>query len=117
MSQGRDHRFDDVIGHSDARFKGGGGFTRILLIALLVLAAGVAFTTVYSVDTDEVGVVLRFGQFVPQGAAGPPLQGALGHRARPLVRVHHVYKAEFGFRTKRAGVTTAYEAGATWTSP
>lgn len=86
--------------------KGGGG--KVLAIVLgLLLIFGVT-SSFYKVDTEETGVLLRFGRFT--GFAEPGL-----HMKIPF-GIDRVYKAptgriepeEFGFRTVKAGVRTTY---------
>ena len=73
------------------------------LLALILLLNGL-----YSIEPDEVGVVVRFGRFVP-----PPTSPGL-HLKIPLVeRVYKVQveqqkKEEFGFRSLEPGVRTRY---------
>ena len=73
----------------------------------LILVVGLA-TSFYMVDTDERGVVLRFGKFVR--TAEPGLHAKLPFRLEVVKtpKVKRVFKEEFGFRTLRAGIQTIY---------
>ena len=76
------------------------------LLALLVVAVA-GFSTLYQVQPEEVGVVLRFGRYV--GTTEPGLRVKL-----PLVDqvfkvpVQRQLKQEFGFRTLEADVLSVY---------
>ena len=74
----------------------------ILLLALL----GTAF---YQVDPDEMGVVQRFGRYVRTTPPGLRMKLPLGVETVKKVKVTHVFKEEFGFRTLQAGVRTLYD--------
>ena len=75
---------------------------------LLVLAALVGvFGSVYQIEPEEVGVILRFGQY--DRTTNPGLNFKL-----PLVEslyrvpVQRQLKQEFGFRTVQAGTLTEF---------
>ncbi len=77
------------------------------LIIGLVLAVGLAFTSLYQVQPEEVGVVLRFGKYV--GTTDPGLQMKVPLIDQVLkVPVQRQLKQEFGFRTVDAGIRTVY---------
>lgn len=82
---------------------------RILIAIIVVLGIAVLATSVYTVEADEVAVVLRFGQY--QREAGPGLNFKLpfGIERAIGVPVKTVFKEEFGFRTREAGVRTRYD--------
>ncbi len=93
---------------SFARFPWGGAIGG----ALLVLAAVIAlWTTWFTVDPEEVGIVLRFGRYVRQ--SGPGLNVKLPYPVETVLKVpvQRQLKEEFGFRTRQAGVRTRYEEG------
>ncbi|MCZ6680405.1 MAG: FtsH protease activity modulator HflK [Candidatus Poribacteria bacterium] len=82
---------------------------RILIVILIVLAITALATIFYTVEADEVAVILRFGQYIGQTEPGLHFKLPLGiDRAIP-VPVRKVFKEEFGFRTLQAGVRTQYE--------
>lgn len=68
------------------------------LFVLLLLGAA-AFSSIYTVGTEEKGVILRLGRF--SGITGPGLQFKLpfGIDQVFLVATERVMKEEFGFRT------------------
>ncbi len=104
----RDHRFDDVI---DIKLPRVGGLRprRLLWLALVAVLLVWASTSVYSVRTDEVAVVLRFGRFQRQEPPGLHLKAPAGIESFARVPVLNVLKEEFGFRTIKAGVDSKYE--------
>ncbi len=80
------------------------------LLPLLVLAAVVVFDSVYTVQPEEVGIILRLGKYRGQEHdAGPGL-----HLKVPIidrvtkVPVERQLKAEFGFRTESVGVRSTF---------
>ena len=81
-----------------------GGATAI--VALLILA-GVGFSTLYQVQPEEVGVVLRFGRYI--GTTDPGLRAKLPFVDQVVkVPVQRQLRQEFGFQTIEAGVRTLY---------
>jgi membrane protease subunit HflK len=82
------------------------GIFGIGIAALLLLVLG--STTVYTVEPDEVGVVLTFGKF--SHMAPPGLQFKLPTPIQSVFKVpmRRQLKQEFGFRTRSAGVITEY---------
>lgn len=78
------------------------------LMALILLLATLS-TTFYQVDPDEMGVVQQFGRYVRTTPPGLRMKWPLGIETVLKVKVTHVFKEEFGFRTLQAGVRTLYE--------
>ncbi|MCP4653238.1 MAG: FtsH protease activity modulator HflK [Candidatus Omnitrophica bacterium] len=74
------------------------------LIVLFILLKGLFYT----VQKDEVGMVLRFGKSVRTASPGLHFKIPLGIEKVFPVKVTHIYKEEFGFRTRSAGVKTIY---------
>ena len=77
------------------------------LVVLVVLAIVAVWSTVYQVQLEEVGVVLRFGRYVRTTEPGlrfklPLIETAL------RVPVQRQLKEEFGFRTEEPGVRTRF---------
>ncbi len=82
---------------------------RILLVILgIIILAGLA-TSFYTVEADEIAVVLMFGKSVRQAEPGLHFKLPLGIERAINVPVRKVFKEEFGFRTIRAGVRTQYD--------
>ena len=82
---------------------------RILFVILgIMLLAGLA-TSFYTVEADEIAVVLMFGKSVRQAEPGLHFKLPLGIERAINVPVRKVFKEEFGFRTIRAGVRTQYD--------
>ena len=76
-----------------------------LVVLLLAVVAG--FGTLYQVQPEEVGVVLRFGEYVR--TTEPGLRAKLPLAEQVLkVPVQRQLKQEFGFRTVDAGIRTLY---------
>jgi len=80
---------------------------------LLFIIAGffglwLIFTTFYTIEADEVGVVQRFGKYVLTTQPGLHLKMPWGIETVKKVRVQRVFKEEFGFRTVSPGINTTY---------
>lgn len=79
---------------------------RWVVLGLFVLI--LLFTSFFTVDPEEVGVVLRFGKFVRTTDPGLNFKMPFGIETVYKVPVQRQLKEEFGFRTERAGVRTRY---------
>ncbi|MBN1559432.1 FtsH protease activity modulator HflK [candidate division KSB1 bacterium] len=80
----------------------------LLLIAVGILAAWIVFSSVYTVDADEVGVIQRFGKYTRTTEPGLNFKLPWGIEAVNKVKVQRVFKEEFGFRTVSSGVRSEY---------
>ncbi len=90
------------------KFKAPGGMFLIILI-LLVLFFG--SSTVFKIEYDEVGVIQRFGKYVRTNQPGLNFKLPTGIEKLTKVRVTHVYKEEFGFRSARADARERFSSG------
>ncbi len=82
---------------------------RILFIILGLLILLCLATSFYTVEADEIAVVLLFGKSVRQAEPGLHFKLPLGIEMAINVPVRKVFKEEFGFRTLKAGVRTQYD--------
>ena len=89
------------------KFRGGlhGRFLWLVLGAIVVAGA---LTSYVQVEPDEVGVVLRLGRFTGTIEPGPHFRLPFGIERVSKVPVQRQLKAEFGFRTTRPDVQSAY---------
>lgn len=71
---------------------------------LILLAVVIAFSSIYTIEPEEEGVVLRFGKFARVSGPGLHFKLPLGIERVRTVPVQRQLKQEFGFRTVRAGV-------------
>jgi membrane protease subunit HflK len=104
---------EDVIRRIQERLKkllpGGGG--RILLIlAAVVLVVISAWTTAYTVPSDSVAVVQRFGKYLEEVPPGLHFKLPLGIDVATIVPVKRQLKQEFGFATP--GATDPFQGAA-----
>ena len=78
------------------------------LIVLLVLLAGVLWSSVFTVAPEEVGVVLTFGKYSRE--AGPGLRFKLPYPVQRVIKVavQRQLKEEFGFRTQESNVRSRF---------
>ncbi len=77
-------------------------------VVLAFLGLILVFTCWFTVDPEEVGVVLRFGKFTRTVLPGLNFKLPFGIETVFKVAVERQFKEEFGFRTLRAGVKTQY---------
>ncbi|MYE90130.1 FtsH protease activity modulator HflK [Candidatus Poribacteria bacterium] len=82
---------------------------RIILAIVILLLIAVSLTSMYTVEADEVAVVLRFGKYIDTTQPGLRFKLPFGIDQVIGVPVERVFKEEFGFRTLRAGVRTQYD--------
>lgn len=78
---------------------------------LLLLGVVVAWSSVFTVGAEEVGVVLTFGKYTRQTQPGLHVKWPRPFQTVKMVAVQRQLKAEFGFRTTSAGVRTQYARG------
>jgi membrane protease subunit HflK len=76
----------------------------VIGIVLIVFLA----STFYTVDPEELGVVLRLGKYVRSTSPGLHVKLPFGIERVIKVPVQRQLKEEFGFRTVRAGVRSQY---------
>lgn len=86
-------------------FKAGPWIFPVILLLIAFTFAGSLF---YEVGPDEVGVVQRFGRYVRTANPGLHMKLPVGIEMVQNIKVTHVFKEEFGFRTVAAGVRTLY---------
>ncbi|MFC1525947.1 FtsH protease activity modulator HflK [Candidatus Latescibacterota bacterium] len=85
------------------RLTSGGGSRSPLALALLVPILLGAWTAFYTVPSDSVAVVQRFGRYLETVPAGLHLKLPLGIDSATIVPVKRQLKQEFGFATPGAG--------------
>jgi membrane protease subunit HflK len=78
----------------------------MLIVIFLVVIGG--YNSMYEVDTEETGVVLRFGEFSRFVEPGLHFKIPFGVDQIYLVQTGRVLKEEFGFRTVAPDVRTTY---------
>ena len=70
-----------------------------VIIILVVIVVTMAYSMVYQVDTNAVGVVQRFGKYVRTSQPGLNFKLPAGIEKVTIVRSKRVKKEEFGFET------------------
>ncbi|MBN1466196.1 FtsH protease activity modulator HflK [candidate division KSB1 bacterium] len=80
----------------------------LLFITIGIIAALMVFSSVYTIDADEVGVIQRFGRYVKTTDPGLNFKVPWGIETVKKVKVQRVFKEEFGFRTVSSGVRSEY---------
>ncbi len=84
------------------QFLAGGGLREKILIFLLILAGFIAWTSFYTVPSDSVAVLQRFGRYLDEVPPGLHFKLPLGVDAVTIVPVKRQLKQEFGFTTPGA---------------
>ncbi len=78
----------------------------VIAIVLIILV----WTSFFTVGAEQVGVILRFGQYTRTVDPGLNFKLPFGIETLEKVPVQRQLKEEFGFRTEEAGVRTRYQA-------
>jgi len=86
------------------KFSGGIFRGAVLVVLVLILV----FTSLYTVDPEEVALVLRFGRYVRTTNPGLHLKVPFGIERALKVPIQRQLKEEFGFRTVSAGVRRSW---------
>jgi membrane protease subunit HflK len=84
------------------KFTPGGGPSKMLIFAALVLAALGVWTAYYTVPSDSVAVVQRFGKYLKDVSPGLHFKLPLGIDTATIVPIKRQLKQEFGFTTQNA---------------
>jgi membrane protease subunit HflK len=88
-----------------------GGPRGVIILVVLVLAGVMAWTAFYTVPSDSVAVVQRFGKYLKVVPPGLQFRMPLGVDTATIVPVKRQLKQEFGFKTP--GATDPYQASRT----
>lgn len=80
----------------------------IPFVLVILLLAG-SSTLFFQVGPDEIGVVQRFGKFVRTTNPGLHFKLPFSIETNRNVKVTHIFKEEFGFRTVSAGVRSVFD--------
>lgn len=80
----------------------------IKIIALVIVAAVLLFSSFYTVDPEEVGVVQRFGEYSRTAESGLNFKAPFIETVH-IVPVERQLKQEFGYRTVSSGVQSQYQ--------
>ena len=101
---------DDVVQHLKQLMPGGVGPRGIILFAVLALIGLGAWTAYYTVPSDSVAVVQRFGKYLKEVPPGLHFKLPLGIDSSTIVPVKRQLKQEFGFTTP--GARDPYQSSA-----
>ena len=81
----------------------GGGLSGLIVAVIVAIAALLAWTAYYTVPSDSVAVVQRFGKYLKDVPAGLHFKLPFGIDVATIVPVKRQLKQEFGFTTPGAG--------------
>ena len=73
-----------------------------IIFLLLLVVVGI-YSSIYVVDTDEVGSVQRFGKYAKTTQPGLNFKLPFGIETARLVKVRRILQEEFGFSSERVG--------------
>ena len=96
---------EDLVRQGQDRLKQimpGGGSRGVIVLAILALIGLGAWTSYYTVPSDSVAVVQRFGKYLKDVPPGLHFKLPLGIDAATIVPVKRQLKQEFGFTTPGA---------------
>ncbi len=82
-----------------------GPLVTLVAVALIFSSVGTLF---YTIEPDEVGVIQRFGRYLNTTRPGLHFKLPFGIDTVKKVKVTHVFKEEFGFRTLQAGIRSSF---------
>lgn len=105
--------FEDLVRQGQDRLKqimpgdGPRGVIGVILVAILALAGLGAWTAYFTVPSDSVAVVQRFGKYIENVPPGLHFKLPLGIDVATIVPVKRQLKQEFGFATP--GATDPYQ--------
>lgn len=80
--------------------------TGLVIVLILIFFA----TGLYTVNPEEVGVIQRFGKYITTTNPGLHFKIPFGVDVLTKVKVTHVFKEEFGFRTIQPGIKSRYSS-------
>jgi membrane protease subunit HflK len=78
------------------------------LVGIGILCLVIVFSSIFTVNPEEVGIILRFGKYTRTVSPGLNFKLPLGIESVTKVPVERQLKQEFGFRTQDAGVRSTY---------
>ncbi|MEZ4600068.1 MAG: FtsH protease activity modulator HflK [Syntrophotaleaceae bacterium] len=102
------HSLEQKVSNMARHFKAGRSHRSLFLFLLILLLLILILTSFFKVDTEETGVLLRFGRYSGTAEPGLHLKIPFGVDRVYKVKTGRVLKEEFGFRTLEAGVRTTY---------
>lgn len=85
-------------------------FKLIKTVGIAIFTLVILWTSVFQIDPEQVGVILRLGKFTRTVDPGLNFKLPFGIETVEKVPVQRQLKEEFGFRTSEAGVRSRYES-------
>ncbi len=83
-------------------------FNKILPVIIALIAVVLLWSTWFTVEPEEAGIVLRFGKFARQVPSGLNMKFPFPIEQVVKVPIERQLKEEFGFRTETADSRTSY---------
>lgn len=85
-------------------------FKLIKTVGIAIFTLVILWTSIFQIDPEQVGVILRLGKFTRTVDPGLNFKLPFGIETVEKVPVQRQLKEEFGFRTSEAGVRSRYES-------
>jgi modulator of FtsH protease HflK len=85
-----------------------GQFPGLWIIVSIFIIIILAYSMVYKINPNEIGIIQRFGEYVRTTTPGPHIKWPSGIEKLTKVPVRLVQKEEFGFRTLKADVKSRF---------
>lgn len=100
--------YEDLGNFEELRNKWNHGkkFIWLIVVGAILFISG--FSSFYTIEPDERGIVQRFGRYVRKTEPGLHFKFPAGIEKVRKVKVEYVFKEEFGFRTDKPGIRTTY---------
>ncbi len=92
-------------------------FPGIFLVVIILAALFFGSSTFFTIETDEVGVIQRFGKYNRIGQPGLNFKFPSGIEKVTKVKVKRIYKEEFGFQTIKGSSNYRVSSSASLETP
>jgi membrane protease subunit HflK len=99
---------DEIIIDTSNKFNFNLSKRNIIIATIVLLVLILIIPIFFTVQTEEVAVIQRFGKFVRIAEPGLNVRIPWGIETIKKVKVRSVFKEEFGFRTISSGITAKY---------
>ncbi len=86
----------------------GGAKTKMWVLVVIAVVSIIGYASYFTIQPDETGVLLRFGQFVRLTEPGLHFKIPLGIERVYKVKTGRIFQTEFGYRTAQAGVRSRF---------
>jgi membrane protease subunit HflK len=96
------------VGDEEIKIPAGLNRNMMGLLVIIILCIILLTGSIYKINPEEIGIILRFGKFVRTTDPGLHFKFPLGIEDLIKVPVERQMKKEFGFRTTKPGIRSEY---------